>query len=434
MPVTSKTLTFTAAGAVLLVVGGYTGAHALVGNEAEKSLTQGFEQVDNHPSFYVADLTIEKGLMDSTATATVGLVGVENATARVDLLLDHGLMSTSVMGKILPNEQVLAGEIDVNLEATSRSLKGQLTSSVLSIADADGDFNDLVMDVNREGAAWSIDGHGGEVVFSEGGDTFTATAPSWHLAKSDDDTGTMTYRWEVPRAELRSRSVNAYLEGFEVGGEAVEDGPLVNQVTTFKVAAVGAQGMSFGGGSLKFVADNWNAEAIEALQKAFTEYQSHQQRPEGMDLQTHEAAQRGRMIEAIESTYGIMVSNPTMGIQPFEADIALPMLGVDFKPRLTADVRFNGEELPKGVVYSMMWSDDHERTAEIDNLDHLMSSAQAEQYLAKRVEADITVTTPPEMMMGMIPPQFRGLIDTTLDKQHVAWKGGRLSVNGRPVM
>ena len=140
------------------------------------------------------------------------------------------------------------------------------------------------------------------------------------------------------------------------------------------------------------------------------------------------------MIQGIESAYDIMASNPTMNIRPFEADISIPMLGVEFKPRLTADVRFDGNELPKGVVYSVMWSGDHERTEEISSLDHLMSSSQAEQYLANRVEADIKVTTPPEMVMGMMPPQFRRLVDPSLEEQNIVWKEGRLSINGRPVM
>jgi hypothetical protein len=52
----------------------------------------------------------------------------------------------------------------------------------------------------------------------------------------------------------------------------------------------------------------------------------------------------------------------------------------------------------------------------------------------ERVQANVRVTTPPEEMLGMVPYQFRGLIDASAEEQTLSWSGGELKINGRRIM
>ncbi|MGP9567579.1 DUF945 family protein [Halomonas sp. AOP5-B2-8] len=437
MPATSKTLILTAAGVVVLGGGGYLGAQAVVGNEVEKALTQSFAQMDDSLSWYARDVTIDKTLFKTTVTATIGMVGVENANAQVNLLVDHGVIKSPITGTIHPNEQFVMGDIDVDLVATRSSINGQLTASSLSTVDVDSTLHDLVVDLNREDLnAWNVEGQAREILVNNESDSVRIISPRATMHTQGDENRVMQQYLAIPRVEFLAQGVSVYMEDIELEGESesVGDTSIVNSGASFKVADMGTDDTSIGSVSLEMMANNWDVQAFQTLQEAYAPLEAMRLEYEESGERGDEQEKRELLTQAIESGYDVLIANPSIAFQPLEAHVVLPMMGIDFKPRLTADISFDGADLSKPALYSALWDEELPQPELLQASDDVMSEADALTYLANRVSLDVSLTTPPDLVIGMIPMPFAGLLDPTSDMQHVVWKDGTLTVNGQPVM
>ncbi|MFB9867753.1 DUF945 family protein [Vreelandella sulfidaeris] len=435
MAAKAKTLVITAAGVIILGAGGYVGAQAMVGNEVEKSLNQHFAQLDNSLSWYVSDINIDKSLFTTTVTATVGMEGVDNANAQVNLLVDHGILKSPITGTIHPNEQFLRGEIDVDLVATRSDVTGQLTASSLSGAELDGTLHDLVLDLDLENQdIWRVDGQAREIVFNNEGDSVRIVSPRFEN-QSLQESRLIQQHLEIPSVEILAQGVSVYLKSVELEAEseAVGDSQVLNSGGHFSIADIGADGTSIGSLSFDMSANNWDMPAFQAFQEAYAPLTEMRLAQEEGGVQGDEQQERLLLTQAIESGYDFLIASPTIAFQPLKAHVVLPMLDVDFKPRLTADIRFDGEDLSKEALYSAWWDN---RLALPEQLDrpNAMSQEEAQTYLANRLSVDASVTTPPPLILSLIPMPFSLLIDPEQKEQQVSWQEGRLTINGEQVM
>ncbi|MGP9799040.1 DUF945 family protein [Halomonas sp. 86] len=436
MPATSKTLILTAAGVVVLGAGGYIGAQAVVGNEVEKALAQTFAQLDDSVSWYASDVTIDKSLFNTTATATIGMEGVENANAQVNLLVDHGIINSPITGTIHPNEQFLSGDIDVDLVATRSAVTGQLTAGSLSGVEFDGTLHDLVVDLDLEDEdVWKVDGQAREIVVNDENDSFRIVSPRFENS-SQEASSLIHQRLEIPKIEFLAEGVNVYIDGIELEAESesVGDSQIVNSGGRFKIADIGADGTSMGSLSLDIDAKNWDMSAFQALQEAYTPLEVMRAEYEETGVRGDEQEERELLIQSIERGYDVLIASPSMAFQPLEAHVTLPMLGIDFNPRITADIRFDGEELSKEALYSALWDNRLPLPEQLQASQDRISTPEAQEYLQNRLSLDIGVTTPPQMVLSLIPMPYALLIDPDFEEQTLTWQDGVLTVNGEEVM
>lgn len=435
MPATSKTLILTAAGVVVLGAGGYIGAQAVVGNEVEKALAQTFAQLDDSVSWYASDVTIDKSLFNTTATATIGVEGVENANAQVNLLVDHGIINSPVTGTIHPNEQFLRGDIDVDLVATRSAVTGQLTAGSLSGVEFDGTLHDLVVDLDLEDEdIWKVDGQAREIVVNNENDSFRIVSPRFENS-SQEASSLIHQRLEIPKIEFLAQGVNVYMDGIELEAESesVGDSQVVNSGGRFKIADIGADGTSMGSLSLDMDAKNWDMSAFQALQEAYAPLEAMRAEYEETGVRGDEQEERELLIQSIERGYDVLIASPSIAFQPLEAHVTLPMLGIDFNPRITADIRFNGDELSKEALYSALWDNRLPLPEQLQASQDVMSTLEAQEYLQNRLSVDLNVTTPPPVVLSLIPMPFALFIDSDVEEQSVIWKDGSLTVNGEEV-
>lgn len=436
MPATSKVLMLTTAGVVVLGAGGYLGAQAVVGNEVEKALSQTFAQLDDTVSWSASDVTIDKSLFKTTATATIGMEGVENANAQANLLVNHGIINSPITGTIHPNEQFLRGDIDVDLVASRSSVTGQLTASTLSGVELDGVLQDLVVDLDLEDEdVWKVDGQAREIVVNNENDSFRIVSPRF-ANRSQEASSLIHQHLEIPKIEFLAQGINVYMDGVELEAEseAVGDSQVVNSGGRFKVADIGADGTSMGSLSLDMDAKRWDMPAFQALQEAYAPLEAMRAEYEETGVRGDEQEERELLIQAIESGYDVLIASPSIAFQPLEAHVTLPMLGIDFNPRITADISFDGEALSKDALYSALWDSRLPLPDQLQASQGTMSTPEAQEYLQNRLSMDISVTTPPQMVLSLIPMPFSMLIDPDFEEQTLIWQDGILSVNGEEVM
>ncbi|RUR31683.1 DUF945 family protein [Vreelandella nanhaiensis] len=436
MPATTKTLILTATGVVVLGVGGYIGAQAVVGNEVEKSLFQTFTQLDDSLSWYASDVTIDKSLFKTTASATIGMEGVDNANAQVNLLVDHGVINSPVTGTIHPNEQFLRGDINIDLVASRSSITGQLTAGSLSGVELDGNLQDLVVDLDLENRdVWKVDGQAREIVINNENNSVRVVSPRFEN-RSQEASSLIHQYLEIPRVEFLAQGISVYMDGVELEAKSksVGDSQIVNSGGRFKVADIGADGTSMGSLSLDMDAKNWDMPAFQALQEAYAPLEAMRAEYEETRVRGDEQEERELLIQAIESGYDVLIASPSIAFQPLEAHVTLPMLGLDFNPRITADIRFDGKELSKDALYSALWDSRLPLPDQLKASQGVMSTPEAQEYLQNRLSLDISVTTPPPMVLSLIPMPFSLLIDSDLEEQTLIWQDGSLTVNGEEVI
>ncbi|RUR36518.1 DUF945 family protein [Vreelandella populi] len=431
-----KTLMLTATGVIVLGVGGYVGAQAVVGNEVKKALSQTFAQLDDSLSWYASDVTIDKSLFKTTASATIGMESVENANAQVNLLVDHGVINSPITGTIHPNEQFLRGDIDVDLVATRSSVTGQLTADSLSGVELDGNLQDLIVDLDLEDQdVWRVDGQAREIVINNENDSVRIVSP--RFANHSQEASSLIHQYlEIPRVEFLAQGISVYMDGVELEAESesVGDSQIVNSGGHFSVADIGADDTSIGSLSLDMDAKNWDMSAFQAFQEAYAPLTAMRAEYEESEVRGDELEERALLIQAIESGYDVLVANPSIAFQPLQAHVVLPMLGIDFNPRLSADIRFDGEALSKDALYIALWDSRLPLPEQLHASQDVMSTEEAQAYLQNRVSLDISVTTPPQMVLSLIPMPFSLLIDPDFEEQRLIWQDGSLTVNGEEVM
>ncbi|MGO2383850.1 MAG: hypothetical protein ACTH6C_13455, partial [Halomonas sp.] len=99
-----------------------------------------------------------------------------------------------------------------------------------------------------------------------------------------------------------------------------------------------------------------------------------------------------------------------------------------------ADIRFDGEELSKEALYSALWDNRLPLPEQLQTSQDRMSTPEAQEYLQNRLSLDIGVTTPPQMVLSLIPMPYALLIDPDFEEQTLTWQDGVLTVNGEEVM
>lgn len=434
MPANSKILMLSACGVVVLGAGGYVGAQAVVGNEVEKALLQSFAELDSRMYFYVTDLNIEKSLFQTTATATIGIEGIENADAHVDLLVDHGVINSPITGTIHLNEQLLVGDIEVDLVASRRSVKGQLTASSLSAVELDGSLRDLVVDINLEDKdVWHVDSTARDITINYEDSSIQIIWP--RLENQLHKTSSLVrQRLEIPRVKFLSDSLSIDMDGIEleVESETAEDSQLVNSGGHFKIASTSDDGHSSVALSLNMDLKNWNLLAYQALQQAYGSVADMHFIYEEYGMRVDEQQERELLSQSIEHVYDVLIASPSVSFQPLEAHIRLTELNLDFKPRVTADFSFDGSDLSKEAIYSALWDRELPLPEQLTG-QNAISLEDALVYIGNRMRMDINLTTPPPVMVSLFPPVYTMLIDPKLKNQHITWEEGILTVNGEQV-
>ncbi|WP_167392648.1 DUF945 family protein [Vreelandella songnenensis] len=428
-------MVITAAGIAVIGAGGYLGAQAVVGNEVEKALTQSFAQLDDTLSWYARDVVIDKSLFTTSVSATIGVVGAENADAQVNLQVNHGVLRSPTTGTIHPNEQFLRGDIDVDLVATRSAVTGQLTADSLSGVELDATLQALVVDLDLEDRdIWRIDGQAREIVINNESDSVRIVSPRFEN-HSEEASRLIQQYLEIPRVEFLAQGINVYLDGieFEAESESIDERRIVNSGGHFKVADIGADDTSIGSLYFDMDARNWDMPAFQAFQEAYAPLAEMRLAQQEQGVPGDEQQERDLLIQAIESGYEFLIANPSIALQPLEAHVVLPMLDVDFKPRLTADISFNGEGLSKDALYRAWWDNRLQLPEQLES-EGIMSPAEAQEYLANRLSLDISVTTPPPLVLSLIPLPFSMMMDPEQETQQVIWHEGSLTVNGEQVM
>ncbi|MCP1328491.1 hypothetical protein, partial [Halomonas sp. 707D4] len=174
--------------------------------------------------------------------------------------------------------------------------------------------------------------------------------------------------------------------------------------------------------------------------EAFQAYQEHYARlvaarpnieaiPSSLDR-----ARYGQDVEAlVDSGYRFLANSPEIAIDPLEAHVVMPEYGLDVSPRLSAELRFDGQALSREALYALALTSD---LVVGDALDAQMpmSGEQASQYLLQRLFFDVRLTTPPREVLEQLPLMVGLMIDPDRDEQTLTWDQGRLSINGEAVM
>lgn len=438
MASSKKAVIVGALGAVVLASGAYLGAKVVVAGETEEALKHSFARMDEHPLLYVENVEIERSFFETTATAKVGIEGGEqisqDATGDLAVLVKHGVLSQSIDGTFTPNQDFIEGVLTLDLAFSGGTLSGDITADQLVAVKTDAVLEQFVVELEYEeegDSEYKVDA--GSFLMSDGRESLELVSPTIEYFVAADKAYSM--EWNVPAVKFTGSNGNLEVSELLIAGESdMDDNGLASQRGQLDIGSVIVQGVSYGGGSLHLEGERWNVDALEALQKARQSYVLNDQPKEGMSVEAHADSQRALMMTALDNAYVIMKSNPTLEVNPLEARIMIPMLNIDAAPSLTADLMFNGDDLSKGVVYSAFWDMQFEPTDEVKALDGLRSPTEAQQALMERVQANVRVTTPPEEMLGMVPYQFRGLIDASAEEQTLSWSGGELKINGRRIM
>ncbi|WP_447556310.1 DUF945 family protein [Vreelandella sp. EE22] len=438
MAVSSKALGITAGAVIVVGVGGYLGVQAAVGTEAEKSLVQAFDRLDRSPSWHVLDVRIDRSLFNTTATATLGMSGHEDATADIDLFIDHGVIRSPVTGTIQPNEAFFVGVIGIDMVASMSGVEGQLTADTLRSAEVEGELTGLVMDVAfTDEHLWHIDTRVDEVTFNdpENEATVRVFSPRFEMDTRGEDGGNVHQRMEIPRIEILAQGMSLYMDATEMESitEPADARRVIDQTGHVRVAEFGVDDTSMGSLSMDVTANNWHIDAFQTYQEAYAPLIVMQNRFEEDEGSVDEARYRELMTQAIENGHAFLVESPSAAIQPLSAHIVLPELELDFKPRLTAQIRFDGEGLSKEALYSAFWNNDlAPRTTQ--DAEAAMSPAQANAYLLDRLYMEVDMTTPPPALLMQLPLLVSLVLDTSLEQQTLTWDQGRLTLNGEELM
>lgn len=428
---TNKGIALGAVGVLFIATGGYVGATSFVGNTTEERFNELLRQWDEHPEVEVTDISYEKGLFESKASAILALESYPEANAVLDLTLSHGMTSNNITGTITPNSDLISGVIDVNMVASSDVLEGSLTADKLNATDADAELNLLTVDIEVDDR-WSVDGQAEELRFADKGDVLVVIQPNLGMEAEVGKSMAATYYARIPELTLEGRSGSAHVRDFEVGGDGVDRGELVDQSAFIKVGDVAIDGTSLLTGEVNLEMGGWHQAAVEALQESMTEYQLGMDNPERLSADEHDVLQRKWMEQGVASIYTILGESPTAKIMPMKANINVPMLGVNFEPMLELDVRFNGDELPKNVVYRSLWDEQHGKPTNIEGYDAL-NQEEAALDLLGRVSGSLTLTTPPPALLSMMPPEVRYMVDPDKAEQNVQLDEGELSINGNVI-
>tara|TARA_R110000851_G_scaffold24942_1_gene72015 strand:- start:418 stop:1734 length:1317 start_codon:yes stop_codon:yes gene_type:complete len=438
MALSKKAVTVGALGAVVLASGAYLGAKVVVAGETEEALKHSFARMDEHPLLYVENVEIERSFFETTATAKVGIEGGEqisqDATGDLAVLVKHGVLSQSIDGTFTPNQDFIEGVLTLDLAFSGGTLSGDITADQLVAVKTDAVLDQLVVDLEYEeegDSEYKVDA--GSFLMSEGRESVELVTPALEYFVAEDKFASMT--WNVPAVKFTGSNGNMEVsELFAAAESDIDENGLASQTGQIGIGSVIVQGVSYGGGSLHLEGERWNVDALEALQKARQSYVLNDQPKEGMSAEEHADSQRDLMMTAMDNAHVILKSNPTLKVNPLEARITIPMLNIDAAQSLTADLMFDGNDLSKGVVYSAFWDMDYVPTDEVKALDGLRSPTEAQRALMERVQANVRVTTPPEEMLGMVPYQFRGLLDPAAEQQTLSWSDGELLINGQRIM
>ena len=438
MALSRKVVTIGTLGVLVVASGAYLGAKVVVAGEAEEALKRSFAKLDANPSLYVEDVEIERSIFDSTARAKIGIEGgqqiSEDATGELSVLVKHGLLSQDVDGVFTPNQDFVEGVLTLDLAYSGGVLSGDITAEQLVATQTNAVLEQLVVDLEHEdeaGSEFKVKAESFQL--SEGRESVELVKPEMEYSVAKDKSASLA--WGIPDIKLTGPRGSVEVSGLLTAVDAdVDESGLATQSGQLDIGSVSIQGVSYGGGSLHVEGERWNVDAVEALQKARANYVLNDQPKDGVSEEAHSESQRALMMTAIDNAYVIMKSNPTLRINPLKARVTIPMLGIDTAQSLTADFKFDGSDLSKGLVYSAFWDSQYDVTDEVKELEGLRSPADAQQALMERVQANVRVTTPPEEMLGMVPYQFRGLIDASAEEQTLSWSGGELKINGRRIM
>ncbi|MBZ5486801.1 DUF945 family protein [Halomonas aquamarina] len=434
-----------AAGVAVVGIGGYLAAQAVVGNEVEKALVESFERLDRSPSLSVSDVHIDKTLFSTTATATLAMAGYEQTTAELDMHIDHGILKSPVTGTIHPNEAFITGDIDIDMIASMSGVEGQLTADTLKPAEAavDGAMTGLVIDVSyTDENRWRVDTQADEIAFTRWVDIppFRVISPHWAMSTQDEESESVVQRMDIPRLEITTQGLDVYLEAIEF--EAVMEPsakadvtqrPVQNQNGSFRVADIGIDDTSIGSLSMTILANNWDGQAFQDYHEDYANLVFMKNRFEEEPESVDEALYRQTIDRVIENGYLFLSASPEVAIAPLDAHIAMPTLGLDFKPHLSAQMRFDGEALSREALDSLAYTSD---LVLIDPpaAQGGMNEEQANAYLLNRIYFDVRLTTPPREVLMQLPLLVGLMIDPALEEQTLTWDRGQLTLNGETVM
>ncbi|MFG6666409.1 DUF945 family protein [Halomonas sp. HNIBRBA4712] len=427
------------AGAVVVVgAGGYLGAQAVVGHEVEKSLNQVLSRIDASPGWQVSEIDIDRSLFSTTARATLGAVGFDEATAALDLRVDHGVFKSPVTGTLRPSEALFEGDIDIDMVASLSGAEGQLTADTLRLQELHGEATGLVMDLDIEDETrWHVDTRIQSLGFTYvDGSVVRLNAPRFEMDTRGDQGSEVVQRLELPRAEIATRGLNVYLsdvtfDALTQPSPELEGNPRrVDQSATLQVADVGVDETSMGSLSMDLAAKRLDMQAFQDYNEAFAMLTALDYRREQDPASFDEARYRESLNEAIDSGYTFLASSPAVNIDPLDAHIVVPALNLDFKPRLQIDMGFDGESLSKEAFYSLARHTDTPASELIEPQNAPMSEAQANAYFGSRTRFEVNMATPPQAVLSELPLMARFLIDAERDQQTLKWEQGQLTLNG----
>ncbi|MFI0471165.1 DUF945 family protein [Halomonas sp. HMF6819] len=437
MAVSSKALVIV--GAVVVVgAGGYLGAQAIVGNEVEKSLNQALARIDASPGWRVTDIDIDRSLFETNARATLGAVGFEDATAELDLHVDHGVFKSPVTGTLRPSEALFEGDIDIDMVASWSGAEGQLTADTLRLEAFDGEATGVVMDLDIEDETrWHVDTRIEALGFTYvDGSIVRLTTPRFEMDTRGEKGSEVVQRLELPRAEVATQGLNVYLndvvlDNLTKPSAELEDNPRrVDQAGTFEVADFGVGETSMGSLSMDFATQRLDMQAFQDYNEAFAMLTAQRYRQKQNPASFDEARYRESLAQAVDNGYTFLSSSPAASIDPLDAHIVVPELNLDFNPRLTIDMGFDGDNLSKEALYSFARHTDTPASELIEPQNASMNEAQANAYFSRRVHFEASMATPPEAVMDELPLMARFLIDTSREQQTLKWEQGELTLNG----
>jgi hypothetical protein len=385
MALSKKAVTVGTVGAVILVSGAYLGTKMVVAGETEEALKHSFARMDEHPSLYVEDVEIERSFFETKATAKIGIEGGEqlsrDASGYLSVLVKHGVLSQNIDGTFTPNQDFVEGVLNLDLAFSGGTLSGDISADQLVAVKTDAVLEQFVVDLEYEEEGDSeYKMNAGSFLMSEGRESVELVSPAVEYSVAEDKAVSMA--WNVPAVKFTGSNANMEVSELLIAAESdVDENGLASQTGQIGIGSVSVQGVSYGGGSLHLEGERWNVDAVEALQKARQSYVLNDQPKEGMSAEEHADSQRDLMMTAMDNAYVIMKSNPTLEVNPLEARITIPMLNIDAAQSLTADFKFDGDDLSKGVVYSAFWDMDYVPTDEVKALDGLRSPTEAQRAL-----------------------------------------------------
>lgn len=438
MSVSSKTLGVTA-GVIVAAGGLYLGAQAVVGNEVETSLADAFDRLERSPSWHVSDVHIERHLFHTTARATLGMAGNDAAQAKLDLNVDHGVFKSPVTGTLTPAGTFLDGTLDIDMTASWRGIAGQLRAESLQTVEegVDGALTNLVVDVDyADEHDWRIASLADDISITRWAQVppFRLVSPRWEISSRG---GSVAQRMSAPRLEIAFNGHEVTLEeiAFETVFEpsAGDGARSQDQNGRVSVAAIDIDGETRGSLSMTLATRRFDVEAFQAYQEHYARLVAARPNIEATPTSL-DRARYGQDVEAlVDSGYRFLANSPEIAIDPLEAHVVMPEYGLDFSPRLSAELRFDGQALSREALYALALTSDLVVGDALD-VEVPMSGEQASQYLLQRLFFDVRLTTPPREVLEQLPLMVGLMIDPDRDEQTLIWDQGRLSINGEAVM